>query len=81
MSDKKIIEESYKTSTIKRDRMRKMEALKGAFAVSIARAKKDPLFDRLIRFKKAYKLVKKQLMAKYGMKGQMAARSAAMKRR
>jgi hypothetical protein len=78
MSDEKIIEEGYKTSTIKRDRLKKMGALKGAFAISIARANKDPLFERMIKFKKAYKVVKKQLLMKYGMKGQMAARKAAI---
>jgi hypothetical protein len=31
----------------------------------------------MIRFKKAYKLTKKQLVTKYGMKGLMAARQAA----
>jgi len=32
----------------------------------------------MIRFKKAYKLVKRQLITKYGMKGLQAARAASM---
>lgn len=70
---------SFQTSTIKRGKMEKMHALAGAFAIKLAREKKDPLFEKMMRFKKAYKLTKKQLMQKYGVKGQMAARVAAMK--
>jgi ribosomal protein S17 len=55
-----------------------MAALKGAFAVKIAREKKDPLFEKMIRFKKAYKVTKKQLLMKYGGKATLAARAAAM---
>ena len=78
MSDEKIINEGYGTSTFKRTRVEKMGALKGAFAISIAKANHDPLVDRMMKFKKAYKVVKAQLMRKYGMKGQMAARKAAL---
>lgn len=77
MSEEKIIEESYGRSMIARGRLEKIAALKGAFAVKIAREKNDPLYTKMIRFKKAYKLTKKQLITKYGMKGLMAARSAA----
>lgn len=79
MSDEKMINESYGRTMIPRGRMEKIAALKGAFAVKIARDKKDPLYAKMIRFKKAYKLTKKQLIMKYGMKGLMAARTASQK--
>jgi hypothetical protein len=72
-----VIEEGYTTSRISRSKIDKIEALKGAFAVSIARQKKDPLYDKMIRFKKAYKLTKKQLMGKYAGKAKLAAMNAA----
>lgn len=71
------INESYGTSRIARGRLQKMGALKGAFAISIARSSNDPLYARMIKFKKAYKVIKAQIMRKYGIKGQMAARKAA----
>ena len=77
MSQQENINETYGRSVIARGRDEKIAALKGAFAVKIAREKKDPLYEKMIRFKKAYKLVKKQLIVKYGTKGQMAARAAA----
>lgn len=78
MTDEKIVTEGYGTTRIARTRIEKMGALKGAFAISIARSQKDPLYERMIKFKKAYKVVKAQLMRKYGIKGQMAARKAAI---
>lgn len=78
MSNEKVISEAYGRSMIARGRKEKLAALKGAFAVKIAREKKDPLYDKMIRFKKAYKLTKKQLITKYGMKGLAAARAASM---
>ncbi len=79
MSSKEVINESYGRSMIARGRNEKINALKGAFAVKIAREKNDPLYTKMIRFKKAYKLVKKQLITKYGMKGLMAARIASQR--
>ena len=69
----------FTTSTIKRTKIQKMSALAGAFAMKIAREKKDPLYEKMIRFKKAYKMVKRQLISKYGLKGKIAARTAAMR--
>lgn len=77
MSDEKVLNEAFGRSMIARGRIEKIAALRGAFAVKIAREKKDPLYTKMIRFKKAYKLTKKQLITKYGMKGLMAARQAA----
>ena len=77
MSKQENINEGYQTSHMLRGRIDKMAALSGAFAIGIARKNKDPLYDRMIRFKKAYKVIKKQLLVKYGMKGKMAARTAA----
>jgi hypothetical protein len=66
------------TSTLRMTKQSKFNMLAGSFAIHIARQKKDPLYEKLIRFKKAYRLVKKQLISKYGSRGQQAARQAAM---
>ena len=66
------------TSVFRMTKQQKFNALAGAFAIHIARQKHDPLYDKLIRFKKAYRVVKKQLIQKYGTRGQQAARQAAM---
>ena len=68
----------YGKSMIARGKIEKKAALTGAFAIKIAREKRDPLYEKMIRFKKAYKLTKKQLMMKYDGKAKMAARAAAM---
>lgn len=73
------INEGYTTSRLIRTKKEKMAALRGAFAVKIAREKKDPLYEKMIRFKKAYKITKRQLVAKYSSKALMAARIAASK--
>ena len=65
MAEHENINEGYQTSHLLRNRLQKMDALTGAFAVGIARRNKDPLYDRMIRFKKAYKVIKKQLLMKY----------------
>jgi len=77
MSEEKVLNEAYGKSMIARGKQEKIAALKGAFAVKIAREKNDPLYTKMIRFKKAYKLTKKQIIVKYGMKGLTAARIAA----
>jgi len=69
----------YKKSLVTRTGKDKFVALTGAFAVKIARQKQDPLYVKLLRFKKAYRVVKKQIMSKYGTKAKMAARVAATK--
>jgi hypothetical protein len=69
---------AYGKSLIARGKGEKIAALTGAFAIKIAREKKDPLYEKLIRFKKAYKLTKKQLITKYQGKAKLAARAAAM---
>lgn len=74
----KIIEEGYTKSLVARTKEDKIAALKGAFAVKIAREKKDPLYEKMLRFKKAYKLTKKQIVTKYGGKATLAARQASM---
>jgi len=67
----------YQKSMVNRTGLVKIEALKGAFAVKIAREKKDPLYEKLIRFKKAYKVIKQQIMNKYKGRAALAARLAA----
>jgi hypothetical protein len=69
----------YQKSMVTRTGLNKFQALSGAFAVKIAREKKDPLYEKLIRFKKAYRLIKQQIMNKYGTKAKLAARAAASK--
>jgi len=70
---------AIQSSMVKMTKMSKMHALAGAFAIAIARKNNDPNYVKMMRFKKAYKLTKKQLMVRYGTKGLMAARQAAMK--
>lgn len=77
MSEKVVIDEAYTKSLISRGKREKLSALRGAFAVQIARQSQDPLYAKLLRFKKAYKLVKKQIITKYGSKGYKAAMAAA----
>lgn len=69
----------YQRSVVTVSPLMKMEKLAAAFAIQIARQKGDPLYVKMIKFKRAYKLVKKQLIMKYGAKGKMAARQAALK--
>lgn len=70
---------AFTTSMVKRTKIEKMSALAGAFAIKIARERKDPLYEKMIRFKKAYKMVKKQILSKYLSKGKLAARQVAMR--
>lgn len=72
-----LINEGFVTSKVTRTKMDKLNALRGAFAVQIARQQKDPLYEKMIRFKKAYKLTRTQLTRKYGTKALLAARQAA----
>lgn len=67
------------SSMVKLTKENKLRALAGAFAIHISRQKKDPLYEKLIRFKKAYRVIKQQLIQKYGQKGMQAARLAASK--
>ena len=69
----------YGRSTIVSTGADKLSKLSGAFAVQIARQKNDPLYTKLIKLKKMYRIVKKQILQKYGAKGKMAARLAASK--
>ncbi len=69
---------AFKTSLIKRTKREKFAALTGALAIKIARAKGDPLYDKMIRFKKAYKLLKRQIIQKYRAKAELAARKIAL---
>ncbi|GEM_PF-1619041 len=75
----RVIEEGYTKSLVARTKEAKLAALTGAFAIKIARQKQDPLYEKLVRFKKAYKLVKRQIIAKYGTKAMLAARQAALR--
>jgi len=77
MTTEESINEAYSRSVISRGKAEKLAALRGAFAVKIAQKNRDPLYEKMTRFKKAYILVKKQLITKYGMKGLQAARQAA----
>jgi hypothetical protein len=70
---------AFAKSMITRTGMTKMNVLAAAFAIQIARQKNDPLYAKMIKLKRAYKFVKKQLIQKYAGKGRLAARQAAMK--
>jgi len=62
----------------KRSKAGKMNALGGAFAMRIAREKGDPLYVKMKKLKFLYKAAKLTLLKRYGSKGKMAARLAAM---
>lgn len=66
-----------RASMEKHSKQGKMNALGGAFAMKIAREKKDPLYTKMKKLKAAYKMAKKVLLQRYGAKGRMAARIAA----
>lgn len=73
------LSESYHSSTIKRGRPQKLESTAGTLAISMARQNKDPLYDRMIKFKKMYKATKTQIERKYRSKAIAKARSLASK--
>lgn len=60
-----ILSEAYKQSMIKRGRPQKLESSAGAIAVRIARQRHDPLYDRMIKFKRMYRDAKERLEKKY----------------
>lgn len=60
-----LLSETYKQSMIKRGRPQKLESTAGAIAVRIARQRHDPLYDRMIKFKKLYREAKERLEKKY----------------
>jgi len=70
---------AFTTSMIKRTKREKLLALTGALAVKIARAKGDPLYGKMIKFKRAYKMLKRQIITKYKSKAYLAARRIALK--
>lgn len=68
----------FQTSLIKRTKAEKFSALVGALAIKIARQKNDPLLEKMLRYKKAYKALKRQLIQKYQAKAVLAARQIVM---
>ena len=72
-----FLHEGYKQSTIKRGRMQKIKSTAGSLAVSIGRQKNDPLYQKMIKYKKLYKQAKMQLERKYKSKSYMMARKMA----
>lgn len=57
----------------------KFKRIVGAFAIQIAKAKNDPLYRKLIRFRRAWKRTNKMLQSKYRGPAQLAARKAILK--
>ena len=67
-----------RASMERRSKAGKMNALGGAFAMKIARERKDPLYAKMKKLKMMYKAAKKMLLMRYGAKGRQAARIAVM---
>jgi len=68
------LSESYKSSTIKRSRPQKLKSTAGSMAITLARRANDPLYKRMIKFKKMYKDIKEQIERKYKSKANTMAR-------
>lgn len=69
---------AYRTSTIKRGRAQKLGSSKGTIAISLARKKNDPLYQKMIRYKGLYKTTKNQIEKKYASKSRTLAMQKAM---
>ncbi len=73
--------EGYTQSTIRRSRTSKIRSTTGAVAISIARAKNDPLYAKMIKMKKIYRDTKRQIERKYKGQSMSKARQLASKPR
>jgi len=58
--------ESIFTTMQSRSRESKINAAVAAISISIAKKKQDPLYPKLIKFKKLWKSTKDQIVQKYG---------------
>lgn len=76
-----FLNEGYTQSTIRRGRSQKIKSTSATVAVSLARQKNDPLYQRMIRYKTLYKQAKQQLERKYKSKSMSMARQLASKPR
>lgn len=73
--------EGYTQSTIRRSRASKIRSTTGTVAISIARAKNDPLYAKMIKMKKIYRDTKRQIERKYKGQSMSKARQLASKPR
>lgn len=69
---------AFTSSVTRNTRQAKISRLSGAMAVKIAREKKDPMYVKLVKYRKLYLETKKRIQQKYGMKGLQAARQKAL---
>ena len=72
-----FLTESYTATTMRRNRAQKTKAAAGAIGVSLARKKDDPLYKKMIYYKKLYKENKEKLQRKYKSKALSLARQKA----
>jgi hypothetical protein len=79
MNNKEILNEALTRSIIGISRESKLKRIIGGFAIQLAKKKNDPLYKKLIRFRRAWKLMSKQINAKYRGPATLAARQAIMK--
>lgn len=70
---------AYSTTTTKRTGKQKIQSTSAVIELSLARQANDPLYKRMMLYKKLYKLAKQQLIQKYKSKGMKLAREKAAK--
>jgi len=75
-----VMEEALKASVTRQTKQGKMARLAGGMAMAMARKNNDPLYKKAMKAKKIFMQAKAMIQKKYGMKGKMAARKAAMRR-
>ena len=60
------LEEAFTMSMVQRSREAKINAAVGAIAVSMAKKANDPLYFKLVKYRKLWKETKNRIVAKYG---------------
>lgn len=76
-----FLNEGYTQSTIRRGRQQKIKSTSATVAVSLARKRNDPLYQRMIRYKKLARLARQQMERKYKAQSMTKARELASKPR
>jgi hypothetical protein len=74
-----IQDESYSSTTFRRNRTQKTRAAAGSIAASLAKKRNDPQYRRMMYFKQQYIKQKKQLQKRYKSKAMALARQKASK--
>jgi hypothetical protein len=78
-NNQEILQEALSRSIIGISREVKLKRIVGGFAIQLAKKKGDPLYRKLIRFRRAWKAMNRQIQAKYRGPATLAARQAILK--